>query len=176
MLQPFRDRFNANFTPRRLQRPALPPSPKSHAQKSISALLKLPVFSPSLSSTDWLPSASSLPINCSTILHTCKPLSKPYPRSTAFPTRIPSPNFMTVDFGLIRNLDGSLSPRLVEMQAFPSIFGYQDIAAQQYIESFHLEQDLNWAPRRSQSANLLGSSPSSDPRRTRTRERGSARD
>ena len=49
---------------------------------------------------------------------------------------------MTVDFGLVRNPDGSLSPKLVELQAFPSIFGYQDILARQYIESFHLDPNL----------------------------------
>jgi hypothetical protein len=62
------------------------------------------------------------------------------------PYRVPNenrhPHFMTVDFGLIRNSDGSLSPKLVELQAFPSIFGYQDILARQYIESFHLDPNL----------------------------------
>jgi hypothetical protein len=54
------------------------------------------------------------------------------------------PNFMTVDFGLVRNPDGSLSPKLVELQAFPSIFGYQDILARQYIEAYGLPPDLQW--------------------------------
>ena len=56
----------------------------------------------------------------------------------------PIPNFMTVDFGLIRNPDGSLQPKLVEMQAFPSIFGYQDILSRQYIETYGLQPDLEW--------------------------------
>src|SRR5580658_1375068 len=51
----------------------------------------------------------------------------------------PEPNFMTFDFGLVRNSDGSLTPKLVELQAFPSIFGYQDILAQQYIEAYNLD-------------------------------------
>ncbi len=51
---------------------------------------------------------------------------------------------MTVDFGLVREPDGRLSPKLVEMQAFPSIFGYQDLLAQQYIESFGLDRELKW--------------------------------
>ena len=52
------------------------------------------------------------------------------------------PNFMTVDFGFVKNPDGSLSPRLVELQAFPSLYGYQQVLASQYIETFDLEPSL----------------------------------
>jgi hypothetical protein len=54
------------------------------------------------------------------------------------------PNFMTVDFGFVRSGDGSLAPKLVELQAFPSIFGYQDVLSRQYVESFELDPDLEW--------------------------------
>jgi hypothetical protein len=60
------------------------------------------------------------------------------------PNDNPIPNFMTVDFGLVRNSDGSLQPKLVEMQAFPSIFGYQDLLSRQYIETYRLQPDLEW--------------------------------
>ncbi|MCU1324067.1 MAG: hypothetical protein JWM43_3716 [Acidobacteriaceae bacterium] len=52
------------------------------------------------------------------------------------------PHFMTVDFGFVRNLDGTLSPKLVELQAFPSLFGYQPVLANQYIETFDLDPSL----------------------------------
>jgi len=51
---------------------------------------------------------------------------------------------MTVDFGLVRNSDGTLSPKLVELQAFPSIFGYQDLLSRQYIEIYNLDPNLTW--------------------------------
>ena len=60
------------------------------------------------------------------------------------PNEKPIPNFMTVDFGLVRNPDGTLSPELVELQAFPSIFGYQDILSRQYVETFDLDSNLTW--------------------------------
>ena len=56
----------------------------------------------------------------------------------------PKPNFMTVDFGLTREADGSAGFRLVELQAFPSVFGYQDLLARQYVESFGLAPELRW--------------------------------
>ncbi len=37
--------------------------------------------------------------------------------------------FVQVDFGLVRNLEGELEPKLVELQAFPSLYGYQPTAA-----------------------------------------------
>jgi len=52
------------------------------------------------------------------------------------------PMFVQVDFGLVRNAKGNLEPKLVELQAFPSLYGYQPVSAQQYIDSFVLRSDL----------------------------------
>jgi hypothetical protein len=52
------------------------------------------------------------------------------------------PMFVQVDFGLVRAATGTLEPKLVELQAFPSLYGYQPTAAQQYAESYHLSPEL----------------------------------
>lgn len=49
------------------------------------------------------------------------------------------PHFMTVDFGLVRGADGELEPKLVEMQAFPSVFGFQAVLADAYREVYALD-------------------------------------
>jgi hypothetical protein len=54
----------------------------------------------------------------------------------------PRPMFLQVDFGLVRNGEGELEPKLVELQAFPSLYGYQPVLARQYIESFGLPAGL----------------------------------
>jgi hypothetical protein len=54
------------------------------------------------------------------------------------------PHFMTVDFGLVRNAAGELEPKLVEMQAFPSIFGYQALLAQAYKEVYDVDPALEY--------------------------------
>jgi hypothetical protein len=54
----------------------------------------------------------------------------------------PRPMFLQVDFGLVRNEQGELEPKLVELQAFPSLYAYQPVLAQQYIESYALPGDL----------------------------------
>jgi hypothetical protein len=53
------------------------------------------------------------------------------------------PHFMTADFGLVRENDGSLAPRLVELQAFPSIFGFQAVLFDSYARVFHLPGNLD---------------------------------
>jgi hypothetical protein len=54
------------------------------------------------------------------------------------------PHFMTADFGLVREADGSLTPRLVELQAFPSIYGMQSVLSREYVEAFELDEGLRW--------------------------------
>src|SRR5271166_258157 len=54
------------------------------------------------------------------------------------PNESSRPMFVQVDFGLVRNASGELEPKLVELQAFPSLYGYQPLLAEQYIESYNL--------------------------------------
>ena len=52
------------------------------------------------------------------------------------------PNFLTADFGLMMTAAGELVPKLVEIQAFPSIYGYQDVLCSAYREAFGLAEEL----------------------------------
>jgi hypothetical protein len=58
------------------------------------------------------------------------------------PNESPLPMFVAVDFGLVRDGSGELQPKLVELQAFPSLYGYQPLLAQQYVESYGLSREL----------------------------------
>ncbi len=66
------------------------------------------------------------------------------PEEYCVPNQDKHPHFMTVDFGLVRDEDGTLQPKLVEMQAFPSIFGYQPELAKAYIDVFRLDPELRY--------------------------------
>ena len=52
------------------------------------------------------------------------------------------PHFLTADFALIRTMAGELVPKLVEIQAFPSVFVYQAIFCGAYREVFGLRGAL----------------------------------
>jgi hypothetical protein len=52
------------------------------------------------------------------------------------------PHFLTADFSLVRNSAGDLVPRLVEMQAFPSVYAYQAILCSAYRSTYALDGSL----------------------------------
>jgi len=66
------------------------------------------------------------------------------PKAYRMPDETPHPHFMTADFGLVRAPGGDLEPMLVELQAFPSVFGYQAILAETYREVFQLDESLDY--------------------------------
>ncbi len=54
------------------------------------------------------------------------------------------PHFLTADFALVRNESGTLVPKLVEIQAFPSVFGYQALLCSAYREIYGLPGTLDF--------------------------------
>ena len=68
---------------------------------------------------------------------------------TAVPERFNGPNaealptFLQVDFGLVRGASGAIEPKLVELQAFASLYGFQLSAAHAYREAFALPASLS---------------------------------
>jgi hypothetical protein len=52
------------------------------------------------------------------------------------------PLFVCADFGLARTAEGSLAPKLVEIQAFPSLFAFQTVLAQTYGLAYDLGGSL----------------------------------
>ncbi len=53
------------------------------------------------------------------------------------------PLWLQVDFGLVRGSDGHVEPKLVELQAFASLYGFQRSLAEHYRESWELPSDLD---------------------------------
>jgi hypothetical protein len=58
------------------------------------------------------------------------------------PNEAEHPLFVQADFGLIRESDGELAPRLVEIQGFPSIYALQVAMAEEYQQAFGLDSTL----------------------------------
>jgi hypothetical protein len=52
------------------------------------------------------------------------------------------PLFLQVDFGLVREPSGELAPRLVEIQAFPSLYAYQPTLSGVYMDAYGLDGNL----------------------------------
>jgi hypothetical protein len=66
------------------------------------------------------------------------------PAEFRVPNEAAHPMFVQVDFGLVRNSADELQPKLVELQAFPSLYAYQPVLSQAYIDVFELEPTLRY--------------------------------
>jgi hypothetical protein len=60
------------------------------------------------------------------------------------PNETPHPMFIQVDFGLVRDAAGELQPKLVELQAFPSLYAYQPVLARTFMDVYGLDQGLQF--------------------------------
>jgi hypothetical protein len=143
MLQPFRDDFNAAFTPGKYRQlcDRLDQITRTHVEFRIC---ETPCFIPRPLLEEMARAGIEL-----THQLVDSPIYMAAARS-AIPDKYklgnenPQPNFMTVDFGIVRAADGTFTPKLVELQAFPSVFGYQDVLAREYIDTYGLPRNLRW--------------------------------
>jgi len=67
---------------------------------------------------------------------------KAIPTGYAVANETGHPHFLTADFALVRDASGKLAPRLVEIQAFPSVFGFQSELCQAHQEAYGLPNHL----------------------------------
>jgi len=68
---------------------------------------------------------------------------KAIPQGYLVANETPHPNFLTADFALVRGPGGELTPKLVEIQAFPSVYGYQVVLSQGYRDAYGLDESLS---------------------------------
>lgn len=59
------------------------------------------------------------------------------PANQNVPNEDSHPNFLAIDFAVCRDENGELSPQLIELQGFPSLFGYQWYIGQKYKKFFY---------------------------------------
>jgi hypothetical protein len=143
MLQPYRDQFNAQFTAARYRDLLYRLNSLTHTSIDFRTA-ETPCFFPRELLNELAATGAELTHQLLNNPAYMEASNSTIPEQFHVPNEDSRPNFMTVDFGLVRGPDGSLGPRLVEMQAFPSIFGYQDLLARQYIEAYGLDPTLTW--------------------------------
>lgn len=61
--------------------------------------------------------------------------------------RVPNENkhtqFLAIDFAICRDADGELTPQLIELQGFPSLYGYQPYTASLFREFYPIPDNLS---------------------------------
>lgn len=65
------------------------------------------------------------------------------PKGQTVPQQDAHPQFVIVDFAVTKDEEGNLSPQLIELQGFPSLYGFQELLAAQYRQHFTIPSPLN---------------------------------
>jgi hypothetical protein len=141
VIQPLRREFNSRFRPEtyRAMLRSLDACARTHVEFRIA---ETPCFFPESLLNEMAAVGAELThrlVNDRTYLARS---AKAIPEAWRAADETPHPHFMTVDFGLVREADGRLSPRLVELQAFPSIYGFQFLLSETYRSSYGLDESL----------------------------------
>ncbi len=144
MLEPFRSDFNARFTRSKYSALLAQVQARTRTPEIEFRVCETPCFFPKTMLDEMAAIGAELTHQLVGSSAYRKAAAATVPEPYCVTNESAHPHFMTVDFGLVRGADGRLEPKLVELQAFPSIFGYQDVLARQYIETYGLSEDLRW--------------------------------
>ncbi len=141
MIPALREEFNRNYTPEKYQN-FLGSLEKACGTRIEFRVSETPVFVPKALLDRMAQYGRELVMQLLTSPKYLRVSDKTIPPEYNVPNESKRPMFVQVDFGLIRDGKGELEPKLVELQAFPSLYGYQALSAQHYIDSFGLRPDL----------------------------------
>lgn len=67
---------------------------------------------------------------------------KSIPLNWRVPAENGQPHFLTFDFGICKDEQGNLIPKLIEMQGFPSLYGFQAHLGETYKKAYSLSEQL----------------------------------
>jgi hypothetical protein len=143
MLEPFRSDFNSRYALEKYQRLLAQLDQKTRTKVDFR-VSETPCFFPKQLIDQMAEIGAELTRQLVDSAEYRKASEGSVPEAYRVPQASPHPHFMTVDFGFARDEHGVLQPKLVELQAFPSIFGYQSILAPLYIQSYGLDPELRW--------------------------------
>lgn len=59
------------------------------------------------------------------------------------PNQNAHPHFLALDFAITETKNGQLQPKLIELQGFPSLFGFQDYLAEMYKKHFNINTEMS---------------------------------
>ncbi len=71
------------------------------------------------------------------------------PADLKVPNPIDKPHFLAIDFGICQNEDGEITPQLIELQAFPSLFFYQQKLEEKIRQIYNIPKELSVTPNHS---------------------------
>jgi hypothetical protein len=142
MIPALRQQFNANFTPEKYQR-LLKVMEERCGTPVKFRVCETPCFLPKALLEQMSDYGKELIHQLNGIEYR-KASFEAIPAEFSVPHEPARPLFVQVDFGLVRDQSGTLQPKLVELQGFPSLYAYQAMLSQVYGEIFDLDPNLQY--------------------------------
>jgi len=143
MIAGYRQPFNSNFTPEKYERLRREMTARCGMDVPF-ALCETPCFFPSTLVESMAEDGKALIHQLVDNPKYRKLSAASIPEKFRVPNEAPHPMFIQVDFGLVKDANGELQPKLVELQAFPSLYAYQPVLAQAYVDVFGLDPKLRY--------------------------------
>src|SRR3954469_11161095 len=141
MIAQHRQRFNAEFTPRKYQDFLRALNARCHTEIHFR-VCETPAFFPESLINTMAKYGNQLMQQLLGNPEYMRESERSVPPQWNVPNQDATPLFVSVDFGLVRDANGKIQPKLVELQAFPTLYAYQAILGQQYKDSFGLDSKL----------------------------------
>lgn len=140
MIPKYRQAFNANFTPEKYQE-FLQELGKGFPEIPFR-VAETPVFIPA-ALKEKLVAAGEEIIALIKQPNFKELTQKSIPAQWNVPNETTHPHFLTFDYGLCKDESGAIVPMLIEMQGFPSLYGFQSHLAASFKTAFELDQQLS---------------------------------
>ena len=131
-----RQRYNAAFTPEKYA-DFLHTLDTAYGEAVTFRVAETPIFVPKYLENRLLQGVEDI---CATLMHT----DFRQQSQAALPAHLQVPQedahtvFLQLDFGICRAADGTLTPQLIEMQGFPSLYFFQHLLANSYRKHFDI--------------------------------------
>ena len=139
MIQKYRQAFNAGFTTEKYQQ-FLQELGKGYPEIPFR-VAETPIFIPDALKNKLV--AAGEEIIALIKQENFKELTqKSIPTEWNVPNETAHPHFLTFDYGLCKDENGEIVPMLIEMQGFPSLYGFQSHLAHTFKTVFQLDQQL----------------------------------
>jgi hypothetical protein len=143
MIPPYRQAFNAGFTPQKQQRLKRELAARCGMEVPFR-VSETPCFFPAALVERMGEDGKALIRQLVENREYLARSESSIPAQFRVPNEASHPMFIQVDFGLVRDAAGELQPKLVELQAFPSLYAYQPVLSQTYIDVFELDANLRY--------------------------------
>lgn len=140
MISSYRQQFNQNYSEAKYQA-MLDSMAADYGFKIDFKICETPIFIGNELKNELL-RAAQITLSQALSREYAKQMPHAIPSSCFVPNDTDKPTFMVVDFAICKDEQGNFLPQLIELQGFPSLFGYQYYLSQKFKEHFGIGENM----------------------------------